>query len=417
MRILLVVPMVPQADGPGGFPKLLHAQLLGLSRHHQVTVVGSFGELPGQAEAAEALTGSDLDAHFVDRRRSSSALRRWRVRADLAARWLRGGTPWRAISAAAGVQPLLDQLAATRRFDLVAVEDCTMSVLRLPPGIPAVLTEHEAFRAAASDLRAGRLSDRPVAALRRVDWRRWNEFQRRAWQRYELVQVFSRGDRGAIEERAPEVAPRVRVDPFGMVLPPPLDPARQVPDTVLFVGNFTHLPNRDAALWLATEIMPALRARQPGARLRIVGTVPPREVRELAGPGVEVIADAPSVEPHLAAAAVVMAPVRSGGGMRLKVLEALARGKAVVTTSRGAEGFDVFGEEPPLALADDPAGIAARTAELLADERQRTELGRRAREFAERHHSPEAWVGRLEAVYEEARRDASQPPELAEGAG
>jgi glycosyltransferase involved in cell wall biosynthesis len=81
----------------------------------------------------------------------------------------------------------------------------------------------------------------------------------------------------------------------------------------------------------------------------------------------------------------------------------MAAGKAVVTTGRGTEGYTDFGEEPPLAVADGEAEIAAATAALLADEGARRELGRRAREFSERHHSPDAWAERLTAVYEEAR--------------
>ena len=100
---------------------------------------------------------------------------------------------------------------------------------------------------------------------------------------------------------------------------------------------------------------------------------------------------------------MVLAPVRTGGGMRMKVLQAIAAGKAVVTTPRGAEGFDCFEEEPPLMVADEASAIAAATSALLEDESRRRELGARARAFAERHHSPRAWAERLTSVYEEAR--------------
>jgi glycosyltransferase involved in cell wall biosynthesis len=146
-----------------------------------------------------------------------------------------------------------------------------------------------------------------------------------------------------------------------------------------------------------------VRERAPGARLRIVGSAPPPEVRALAGEHVEVVADAPSVIPHLEEAAVVMAPVRTGGGMRMKVLQAMAAGKAVVTTTRGTEGYTGFDAELPLAVADGEAEIAAATAALLADDEERRRLGSRARAFAERHHSPEAWAERQTAVFEEAR--------------
>lgn len=403
MRILLVLPMVPQADGIGGFPKLLHAQMEGLAERHELTLVGSFGELPGQAEAAAQLRRDGFDSHFVDRRRSPSTRRRWRVRLELAAGWGASRRPWRAVSSVGGVQPVLDRLLAERGFDVIAVEDSPMAALRFPTSLPKVLTEHEAFRAPASEWRATSLAERPGAALRRVDWRRWEAFQADAWRHFDLTQVFCASDAATIRERAPELAPRVRVNPFGIELPAPLDPGREDPETVLFVGNFTHLPNRDAALWLAAEIMPTVRARRPGARLRIVGSAPPPEVLALAGEGIEIVADAPSIEEHLAEAAVVLAPVRTGGGMRIKVLEALARGKAVVTTSRGAEGYTEIEPRPPFEIADDAAGIAVATVTLLADPDRRRQLGRLAAEFARAHYSPSAWALRLEQVYGEAR--------------
>jgi polysaccharide biosynthesis protein PslH len=153
--------------------------------------------------------------------------------------------------------------------------------------------------------------------------------------------------------------------------------------------------------------MPAVRARAPEARLRIVGSSPPAAILALAADGVEVFADAPSVAPHVEAAAVVVAPVRTGGGMRMKVLEALAAGKAVVTTSRGSEGFDCFEEPPPLAVADDAAAFAAAVGALLGDPARRGELRDRARDFAERHYGPAAWAERLRKIYAEVADEAA----------
>jgi glycosyltransferase involved in cell wall biosynthesis len=407
MRILLVVPILPRPDGEGAIPVLLHAQITGLlERNHEVSLVTTVGDERGEADAAAGLLDSGIDAHLADRRQPASMPLRWRRRLRLATTWARQGWPWRTVwFADPGIQPILDRLSARRSFDVVGVEDNAMSVFRLPAGVPAVLTEHEASRAKAPAWLRGPLPGLPRRALASIDWRRWEKFQRAAWERFARIQVYSRADAEAIAALAPAIATRVRVNPFGIILPEPPDRSREDAGTVLFVGNFSHPPNRDAALWLSKEIMPAVRARCPAARLRIVGSAVPFEVLELANEHVEIVADAPSVEPHLAAAAVVVAPVRTGGGMRMKVLEGLAAGKAVVTTGLGAVGYTEFDPEPPMRVVDGAEEMAAATAELLEDPGARHRLGDRARAFAEAHFSPTAWAERLESVYEEACRD------------
>lgn len=402
MRVLLVVPVPPAADGAGAIPVLLHAELLGLAERHEVTLVTAVGDEPGEEEAAGRLA-DEVEVHVADRRRPAPGMARRRRQLRMASAWARGRWPWRTVwFAAPGVQRILDRLTAERSFDVVAVEDSAMSVFHYPPGLPSVFTHHEVLRPRPVDWHPGPPRRWPGWAFGELDWRRWQRFQPEAWRRFDRVQVFSQRDAEQVVALAPDVADRVRVDPFGLVLPPRADPAREVPGTILFVGAFHHLPNRDAAIWLAREILPAVLERAPGARLRIVGSGPTPEVRALAGPQVELVADAPSVLPHLVEAAVVMAPVRTGGGMRMKVLQAMAAGKAVVTTPRGTEGYTGFGEELPLAVGESSAEIAVATAALLGDDGARLRLGERAREFAERHHSPGAWAERQTAVYEEA---------------
>jgi len=407
MRVLIVAPMPPQTDGGGAIPVLLHAQLAGLREQHEVTFVSAVGEEPGEAEAAAHAAALGVEVHFADRRVPRSARRRWRRRARMAVDWTLRGRPWRAVwFADPGIQSILDRLADTHEFDVCVVEDSAMSGYRLPAGAPSVLTEHEVLRPRPVEWRPGGPRNWARWALLELDWRRRPPFQRRAWRGFDRVLAFSKRDAAAIAELAPEVAARVRVSPFGIALPAPADPGAEEPGTVLFVGNFTHQPNRDAAAWLAGEIMPMVREREPRAQLRIVGSSPPPELLALDGPGVEVLGDVPSIEPHTAAAAVVVAPIRTGGGMRMKVLQALAAGKAVVTTPRGSEGFDCFAQSPPLAIAEGADEFAAATAALLEDPTRRAKLEMEARAFVERHYSPGAWATRLTAIYTEARGES-----------
>lgn len=409
MRILIVAPMPPDPDGAGAIPILLYAQLAGLRERNEVTVVTAVGDEPGEGEAVAKLAAAGARVHAADRRRPPTSARRWRRRLRLARAWL-GGTPWRAAwFANPGVQQILDRLGADERFDVAVVEDSAMAGFCLPADAATVLTEHEVLRPRKTDWRPGPLSRWPAWAWNELDWRRRHRFQHEAWGRFDRLLAFTERDARAMTELRPDLAGKVAVSPFGLGIPPAADPGAEIADSLVFSGNFTHQPNRDAAEWLADEIMPALLRLRPGAKLRLVGNAPPAGLSSRPGAGIEVMANPLAVEPYIESAAVVLAPVRTGGGMRMKVLQALAAGKAVVTTRRGAEGFDYFGEEPPLRVAETAEQFAAVAAELLGDEEARRALGRQAREFAEQRLSPAAWAKRLEAVYEEARvaREAS----------
>jgi glycosyltransferase involved in cell wall biosynthesis len=119
----------------------------------------------------------------------------------------------------------------------------------------------------------------------------------------------------------------------------------------------------------------------------------------------------PEIEPWLERAALVLAPLRIGGGMRMKVLQAMAMGKAVVTTSRGAAGLAAGGQAPPLAVADDVEGMVAAAAALLADPAGRQALGRQARAHVTQHFSPQAHVRRLESIYARLLAPQRRQPE------
>jgi glycosyltransferase involved in cell wall biosynthesis len=394
MRILLITPMPPDAEAAGAIPVILHAQLVGLGEHHDLAIVTVAGPDARELAAVDRLQSTGVELHVV-RRVLPVGRARWRRRGRMAGAWLRGPQPWRTVwFAEPGVQRVLDRLLARRAFDAVAVEDNAMAGYRLPAHLPSILTEHEVRRPRPLDLRVGPPGDWPAWASREIDWRRWPRYQRALWPRYDAVQVFTERDAQGVRMLAPDVVPRLRVNPFGIVVPPRRT-EREDPDTALFVGNFTHAPNVDAALWLGHELMPRLRAMGVGMRLAIAGIDPPAPVRALAAPDVRVLGFVEDVETLIAQAAIVLAPVRIGGGMRMKVLHAMALGKAVVTTSRGAEGLAA----PPVAIVDGPHDAAVATARLLADDAERARLGRCARDFVAEHHSARAYARRLEQVY------------------
>lgn len=153
---------------------------------------------------------------------------------------------------------------------------------------------------------------------------------------------------------------------------------------VLFVGAMDWEPNIDAVEYFCLAIWPGILARVPKARFRIVGRNPGSRVQRLASDSVEVTGRVPSVVDHLREAAVVVVPLRIGGGTRLKIYEAMAVGKAVVSTTVGAEGLDV-NHAKDILLSDAPGKFAESVATLLKDAQARGALERAAAELATRY--------------------------------
>jgi glycosyltransferase involved in cell wall biosynthesis len=163
-----------------------------------------------------------------------------------------------------------------------------------------------------------------------------------------------------------------------LVCPNGWEPTEQLPPseepTAVFVALMGWKPNIDAAVWLGRDVWPLVRARMPEARLLLVGREPSAEVRALASADIEVTGTVPDVRPYLARARVALAPLRSGGGTRLKVLEALDAGRPIVSTTIGIEGLEDLVGDGAL-VADDAQGFADRVVELLSDPERAAKAG------------------------------------------
>ncbi|MFF5989714.1 glycosyltransferase [Prauserella flavalba] len=156
---------------------------------------------------------------------------------------------------------------------------------------------------------------------------------------------------------------------------------------VLFVGSFDHIPNRDAARWLAEEIMPLVRQRHPGAVAHIVGSNPPPEIGELAREGVVVHGWVEDLAAQYEQARVVVAPLRFGAGVKGKVGEALARGVPVAATALAAEGMHLVDGEEVL-LGETAAQLAERIGTLLADDALWLRVSEAGKEAVNRRFGP-----------------------------
>jgi glycosyltransferase involved in cell wall biosynthesis len=182
-----------------------------------------------------------------------------------------------------------------------------------------------------------------------------------------------------------------------------LTPLAEEPSSreLLFVGNLAYRPNADAVRWLAEAILPRVRADLPEARLRVVGRGASRGLQRLAeAHGVAFEGEVSDVRPHYRRALLAVVPLRAGGGTRLKVLEAMALGRPVVSTAIGCEGLPARDGEHVL-LADSPEAFAAAVIRLAGDEALRARLRAAARRLVEERFDWDVQARVLLRVYDE----------------
>src|SRR3954453_4880687 len=220
--------------------------------------------------------------------------------------------------------------------------------------------------------------DRPPTVLveQNVEWQLYEQRGLRAeaqatkraelatWRTAEILGPLTAEDWAVIRSPTGRVAHLVPDGADHLPSLPPLATAERG-RRVLMVGNFGYEPNVDGALWLVEQVMPQLRRAVPGVQLQLVGVAPPREIRSLACDDIEVTGRVPDVAPYMQQADVVLCPLRVGGGVKVKVLEALRAGKAIVSTPVGCQGLGAA--RRAVDVASTAEHFAAATAALLND--------------------------------------------------
>lgn len=393
LRVLVVVPFAPRHDNHHGGRVL--AQLLdNLVDRHEVGVVHL--DRAGDAPMDPNLVSRCAFVRSVPTHHGRLVGPRWRYRLNV----LQG----QVIGRPTAVSPvhsrplgsILRTLTDQWRPDVVQVEgDVLGFCVDYIDGSTAstVLVIHDPGLPSASELAVATSGRQHVA--HRLDAAAWSRYWRRFLPRFDVVVNLTRDDARAVTAAVSGVTP---VDiPLGIDIPAqPLSATGSGALSVVFVGGYSHTPNIDAAIRLMTSIMPRARARVPGLELVIVGDNPSAEMRAAAGDHDEITGPVPAVAPYLDRASLVVLPIRLGGGMRVKLLEALAAGKAVVASPVASAGLDVAGYGA-LRIADTDEEFSAVITELLADEAARAELGRNGRRWAVENLS---WSSRR-AEYEE----------------
>lgn len=280
---------------------------------------------------------------------------------------------------------------------LVQLEFTQMALYARDCGsVPTVLVEHDVTLDLYSQLQREHPDWETAQQLER-----WQRFERQAWREVSCVVTMSEKDRGLVDG-----ARRVEVLPNGVDLER-FQPSRQPPEEgrILFIGSFAHLPNLLALEFFLREAWPALETA--GARLHIISGAradhyqdlyQDRVKLDLARPGIEVEGFVSDVRPAYERAHVVIAPLLASAGTNIKIMEAMAMGKAVVSTPAGINGLDLHPGQDVL-VAGTGAGLAAEILTLLGDPERRRALEQAARRTVEQRYSWDAVARAQAALY------------------
>jgi polysaccharide biosynthesis protein PslH len=396
LKILFLLPFPARLDADHGGGRAVAGLLSRLADRHSLAVVYLRGQ--GEPELDENLR---LRCDFVEEVLRPAVS--WAGRSPILASLTMGKPVWAlewwvedfsraARRAAASWQPDIIQVEFSILGQyLASLEDCPA---------PRILVDHDPGAGGAADRQkyAGGLSKIKLG----FDVWAWKRYERAIARRAQALVVFTSHDRDSWGARCGDT-PMVEI-PLGMDLPAePLNPLGASPESILFYGSYSHPPNVDAARRLVKVIFPALHVRHPQLTLFLVGGEFPNDLRPSAdqavvGQRIKVTGRVKEVTPYLDSAAVIAAPLRLGGGMRVKVMEALGLGKAVVASPRAAAGLAVENGREIL-LAESDEDFVAAIDHLLASPEERKRLASQARQWAVANLRWEHTLNAYEGLY------------------
>ena len=375
--------------------------LRNLSRHHEVTLL-TFGS-PEDSAKMDALKKICHAVHTVPPAFTQQVSKR--------AMQLKSLTSRHSFTAGSitlpSMQAKLDELLATG-FDLIQVEFGHLSGYDFGRSAPVVLDEHNIEYEL---LYRMYLSER-TGFRRFYNWLEYKKYareERAFWKRVDACIFTSDRETAMLRSQIPGL--RAVTAPNGVDIEyfQP-SPEETDPDSLVYTGLISYRPNTDAVLYFAQEILPLILRRRPRTVFNIVGMGPTPEVLRLQGPNVNVTGEVPDVRPYIAKAGVMVVPLRMGSGTRLKVLEGLAMGKPVVSTTIGCEGIDVVADEH-LRIADTPETIAEAVVALQEERESAIAMGQRGRALVVSRYSWASITDHLEVFHQEilAQHRAKSP--------
>lgn len=396
MKILLLTQVLPYPPDSG--PKVKTWNVLKyLAQHHEVTLV-SFVRGDQSAEINHLKTVCHA-VHTVPIERKAVDDVRYLLKSVLT------NQPFLMVrDDRANMRHLLEQLSRETKFDIAHADQLNMAqyAARIP-GAAKIVDAHNAlwllYKRLADTLGLG-----PQKLIYSRDWRLLKKYEGRICREFDGILAVSQEDKSALEEAMGQKS-EMTVIPIAVDLDElPLIERKPDADHILHIGTMYWPPNIDAVNWFIDEVLPLIHAARPQTTFDVVGLRPPQELVELGQrePRINVTGYVEDTQPYYQKAGAFIVPVRAGGGMRVKILNALAQGMPLVTTTLGCEGIAVTHGKDVL-IADTPEAFAEAVLHLLDDRELAQELGRCGRELIRTTYDYRAACRPIDDLYDRAR--------------
>lgn len=379
MNILHIMPYAPIPPDFGGALRVFHI-LRNLSRHHDVTVA-TIGWPEDEYDFKQYFDGRLRDVHILPRRWARKYRRLSQFYSFFSTR-----SNFRLLGTSAELQNRLNELFDKNQYDVVLTEFAHMAFYRMNTNAVKILDAHNVEY---NNFRQMWLNARTLP--RRIHYEReYKKFYREeveACSRQDAIFTTSEPDKILLDRDVPHVPKFVLPNGVDTEYFTNSSDGAVEPYSLVFTGMMGYLPNYDGILEFLDNTFPLVLKKIPQAKIYVVGNAPPKQLLDRAAENVIITGYVKDVRPYVWKSSVYIVPLRMGSGTRLKIGEAMAMQKPIVTTSIGCEGIDVINGESAL-IADDPQTFADAVVELLRNEALRLKLTHRSTEIV---HAKYEW--------------------------
>ncbi|MCF7802582.1 MAG: glycosyltransferase family 4 protein [Candidatus Marinimicrobia bacterium] len=400
MRILHIMPYSPVPPTFGGALREYYI-LKNLLREHQVTVV-FYGTEEDRQNLGEEFGDAVESIHAVPQPWERKFRRIAQLRTIVSQH-----SYFYHNNIRSSMQSKVDDLFRMKNFDMVHFEFSIMGSIAVPDNIPTIVDTHNVEYA-----NFRRMWKKSTSPIRK--WFYGREYKKVYQEEVDIlgnqdaIFVTSGNDGEIMDQDIPEVPKHIIPNGVDTIFfTPESSPVK--PNSLVFTGMMAYTPNNDGMLYFMKEIFPLIRAEVPDVQLSIVGKRPTKKLQSYASKQVEVTGFVEDVRPYIRNASVYIVPLRMGSGTRLKVLEALATKKPVVSTSIGCEGIDVE-DGKSILIRDEPKPFAKSVINLLKDEKRRQELAMNGYRLIKKKYDWEAVGDKMLEIYRQYEQKFNGQP-------